>query len=308
MPLDDRAARDAIVSQYVTVSGLALLLYDHILTLSTEIELVWPAKMSPVKCAFLINRYLCPLVLAFICAVNSGHWRDLDDQLYVQDYVASVFLPGEILLLTFTILKLPKNIKDCLSSGTTLTSRRHIHRTAFWVLSACWMIHLVIDIALVTLFGVLDMTHARYLPEYNLCSIEKHHSWTVLLNSMVLHTILISLLLYIWISTPRNSKTRFTHLIVRDGCVWYIAMLVPMLLTLIMGVRARSSLAALLFYFIWATTSISLSRLLLSIKDAQGSEEWGQIVKLVVPDIELARQSEYQFNHSRELLRLNFDH
>ncbi|CAE7064880.1 unnamed protein product, partial [Rhizoctonia solani] len=51
------------------------------LTLPTEIELVWQAKMSPVKCAFLVNRYMCPLVLAFICAVNSGHWKNLDDKL-----------------------------------------------------------------------------------------------------------------------------------------------------------------------------------------------------------------------------------
>ncbi|CAE6509637.1 unnamed protein product [Rhizoctonia solani] len=81
MSPDGRAARDIIISQYVTGSGLALLLYDHLLTLSTEIELVWPAKMSPVKCAFLVNRYFCPLVLGFICAVNSGHWRNLNDKL-----------------------------------------------------------------------------------------------------------------------------------------------------------------------------------------------------------------------------------
>ncbi|KAH7334442.1 hypothetical protein B0J17DRAFT_673354 [Rhizoctonia solani] len=176
------------------------------------------------------------------------------------------------------------------------------HRTAFWVLSTCWMIHLVIDIVLVTLFGVLDMTHVRYLPEYNLCSIEKHHSWAMLLNSVVLHTILISLLLYIWISTPRSSKTHIFHLVVRDGCIWYIAMLAPLLLTLVMGIHARSSLAALLFYFIWTTTSISLSRLLLSIKDVQDPEQWGQIVKLAVPDIELAHRPTFEFNQSRELL------
>ncbi|KAH7334441.1 hypothetical protein B0J17DRAFT_673341 [Rhizoctonia solani] len=70
-------------------------------------------------------------------------------------------------------------------------------------------------------------------------------------------------------------------------------MLVPLLLALINGISARSSLAALLFYFIWATTSISLSRLLLSIKHVQGPEEWGQTVKLIVPDIELAHRPNY---------------
>ncbi|CAE6529331.1 unnamed protein product [Rhizoctonia solani] len=81
MPLDIFAASDTIISQYVSISGLALLLYDHVLTLPTEVELVWPAKMSLVKGAFLVNRYLCPLALAFVCAVNSGHWKNLDDKL-----------------------------------------------------------------------------------------------------------------------------------------------------------------------------------------------------------------------------------
>ncbi|QRW24597.1 hypothetical protein RhiXN_11509 [Rhizoctonia solani] len=80
MTPEGRIVRDTVISQYVTVSGLALLLYDHCLTLAAEVELVWPAKMSPVKCAFLINRYVCPLVLSFICAVNSGHWKNLDDK------------------------------------------------------------------------------------------------------------------------------------------------------------------------------------------------------------------------------------
>jgi hypothetical protein len=116
MTFEGRVARDTIISQYVTISGLVLLLYDHrelsiyvyaqyiianqpmsvlVLTLAAEVELVWPAKvggichtiqevsniksdfkMSPVKCAFLINRYMCPLVLSFICAGELSYGKN----------------------------------------------------------------------------------------------------------------------------------------------------------------------------------------------------------------------------------------
>ncbi|KAH7334440.1 hypothetical protein B0J17DRAFT_107238 [Rhizoctonia solani] len=179
MPLDALAARDTIISQYVTVSGLALLLYDYLLTLPIEVELVWPAKISPVKCAFLVNRYMCPLALVFVCAVNSGHWRGLDDK--VCQRTLSIVSAVEPLLLVVGTFIICTRVYCIWGS----------HRIAFWVLSACWTIHLVVDVILVTLFGALDMTHVHYLPEYNLCVIEKHHSWAALLNSMVLHTILV---------------------------------------------------------------------------------------------------------------------
>lgn len=43
------------------------------------------------------------------------------------------------------------------------------------------------------------------------------------------------------------------------------------------------------FFAVWVTTTIAQSRLLLSLKDVQGPEDWGQQVKIRVPDLELSR-------------------
>jgi hypothetical protein len=37
-----------------------MLVFDHALTLPREIALVWRARMSVVKAAFLFNRYIVP--------------------------------------------------------------------------------------------------------------------------------------------------------------------------------------------------------------------------------------------------------
>ncbi|RDB29826.1 hypothetical protein Hypma_013897 [Hypsizygus marmoreus] len=50
-------ARDLIVNS-VTFSGFTILLYDHILTIGDEINLVWRKPKNIVSCMFLLNRYL----------------------------------------------------------------------------------------------------------------------------------------------------------------------------------------------------------------------------------------------------------
>ncbi|QRV96112.1 hypothetical protein RhiJN_24130 [Ceratobasidium sp. AG-Ba] len=53
-----------VASRNLTFAGYVVLLYDHLLTLGDEIELIWSRPGNPVSIIFLMNRYLTPLVLA----------------------------------------------------------------------------------------------------------------------------------------------------------------------------------------------------------------------------------------------------
>ena len=46
------------------MAALVVLLWDHCLTFSEEVRLVWPSRANFVKRAFLINRYLVPIILS----------------------------------------------------------------------------------------------------------------------------------------------------------------------------------------------------------------------------------------------------
>jgi hypothetical protein len=46
------------MTTYGPAAGLSLLLYDHLLTFSDEVDLVWKAPNSFSKWAFLLNRYV----------------------------------------------------------------------------------------------------------------------------------------------------------------------------------------------------------------------------------------------------------
>jgi len=56
-------------TRYLSAAGLVCLLYDHALTFSEEVSLIWRAPRSFAKFAFLANRYLVPIALI---AVNTG--------------------------------------------------------------------------------------------------------------------------------------------------------------------------------------------------------------------------------------------
>ena len=53
-------------------SGLVLLIYDHLLTFSDEVSLVWAARPSLAKKLFLVNRYM---VLASQLGIAYRSWR-----------------------------------------------------------------------------------------------------------------------------------------------------------------------------------------------------------------------------------------
>lgn len=49
--------------QYHQVASLVVLLWDHFLTFGEEVRLIWPSRANFVKRAFLVNRYIVPIVL-----------------------------------------------------------------------------------------------------------------------------------------------------------------------------------------------------------------------------------------------------
>lgn len=71
---------------FIVAVGLVFLLYDHALTFSDEVELVWKAKPSFAKHLFLFNRYLvagCLIAVAY-CAYSPHRSSQSHRRLYSQ--------------------------------------------------------------------------------------------------------------------------------------------------------------------------------------------------------------------------------
>ncbi|KAJ7268681.1 hypothetical protein B0H12DRAFT_1096135 [Mycena haematopus] len=61
-----------MITRYVTAAALVILIYDHLLSLGSEVKLIWPVKFSAPKVLFLFIRYMVPIVL-IIYTVQLSH-------------------------------------------------------------------------------------------------------------------------------------------------------------------------------------------------------------------------------------------
>ncbi|KAH7333993.1 hypothetical protein B0J17DRAFT_631521 [Rhizoctonia solani] len=176
-------ALDIAVTRYFTAATITLLLYDSLLTLGDEIELIWPAKLP-----------LSPLI------------------------------------------------------ALQTTS------------SPLWLAHCVIDFVIVTMNAIRQAPHFRYEETFNICFADITDSWTGWLNGIIYHAIILLLLTWLWLSTPRSSQTPFMKIVVRDGFIYFFTIFAAMLFNLIVWKNERQSLAALPYWSVWALTTHALLR------------------------------------------------
>ncbi|CAE6524186.1 unnamed protein product [Rhizoctonia solani] len=288
---------DLYLTRYLTYAAFAVLLYDHATTLSDEIFLIWPAKTGLIKLVFLFNRYTVPLVIAFSCYVLSGQAPFLNKQVdKVPLKLATTILtnrpPRRIYCsVSYTIFTVCYAVVALLTTTFVVATRVDAlwgtQSYSFVFLAVVWVIHMVADIVVVAHNVVQQFPQISYEPMFNICQGSVQSSWVVWLNGILFNALMITLLMWAWLSTPRNAQTPLMALIVRDGCVYFVAIFSAMLFNMLMWKYGRESQVVLPFFVVWSTTTIAMSRLLLSMKDVQGPEDWGQQVKIAVPDLEL---------------------
>ncbi|CAE6481028.1 unnamed protein product [Rhizoctonia solani] len=160
-------------------------------------------------------------------------------------------------------------------------------RYSFLFLAMLWGIHVVANVVVVAKNMAEQLPLISYEPIFNICQGSVQSNWVVWLNGILYNAVMIALLMWAWLSTPRNAQTPLMALIVRDGCMYFVAIFSALLFNLLVWKYGRESQLVLPFFVVWSTTTIAISRLLLSMKNVQGPEDWGQQVKIAIPDLEL---------------------
>ncbi|CAG7854986.1 SubName: Full=Uncharacterized protein {ECO:0000313/EMBL:CCA72833.1} [Serendipita indica DSM 11827] len=62
-------------------SALALLVWDHLLTLRREARFIWRAKWTVIKTLFLFNRYITLIIITGNAIIGSGVVKSLTNTL-----------------------------------------------------------------------------------------------------------------------------------------------------------------------------------------------------------------------------------
>ncbi|KLO09487.1 hypothetical protein SCHPADRAFT_943603 [Schizopora paradoxa] len=251
--------RDANATRYLSGIGLVLLLYDHFLTFDDEVRLVWKARRSFARSAFLFNRYLvaCSLIwVAFF--MNDWSGPDISNKACRRVYGATALLGITSIALANILVSLrvidlwgrTLKIKILMSSG----------------LMTCFLT--TFTLMAVALTKMLPHVHYDRVVRVCVPSV-KEPEYAAAWGTSMVYEVLV--LVSVWLNVldkPRRLDTRLTQVLHRDGFSFFATLTVFRLFNMLAAAIAPPHLMLVGSFFVWAMTTLVLNRSLLNILDA----------------------------------------
>jgi len=145
-------AAPVFAERYISGISVTALLFDHILTLGREIDLIWfnPAAGVGNRIGFIVNRYVTEAVAIYVAYLNSGLGRDITTKncqasVWLFSMASSVFIGIShflIIMRVYTlwdrrqiikrILTVAFGIEICMALAfSALAARQTVHETLY---------------------------------------------------------------------------------------------------------------------------------------------------------------------------------
>ncbi|KAG9123705.1 hypothetical protein FRC07_014220 [Ceratobasidium sp. 392] len=259
------------VSRYMGVAGYALLIYDHMLTFSGEVELVWKADKRNV------NRYLVPVVLG-IDLYDKGGLASRLTKTFCQRWFV---IEGYINVLSFAAVHALVAMRV-----NAVWGRRK------WVAMLLWAsgsMYLVGTLAIISpgLFQVLDQVEPN--PILNVCfGTITSYFWTVWIPPITFEVVIFTLTVIKAVEhRHRNVKTPVAYTLYRDGFLYFIVISLCSIFPLIVWLAGPPTLVAMPKYFTMAVVNVMGFRLVLNLRGLRGDRVMASSGGVTTDDMEL---------------------
>jgi len=244
-------------SRYVSLAALVILLWDHCLTFRQEVEFIWPSRANFVKRAFLVNRYLVPVVLAVNMHTQSGLGAGGLSDNFCKVWTVAVFtLAGFSVAISqwLILLKLWR-----LWGG-----RQNI----IFSLLFGYLVFQVGCIVLIALTAHEANSIIRFQKTLNMCALTSRpqalpglYSW-LLFFEVVAYT----LVCYNALSRPREGNEILLKVLHRDGILFFSVTVALRVLNLIMAFLDIPTQIFLGIYCIWGFVTTTVSRMIINVR------------------------------------------
>ncbi|KAJ1306087.1 hypothetical protein OPQ81_010799 [Rhizoctonia solani] len=255
----ETAIHDSRLCITLGVGGFALLIYDHMLTFTDEVQFIWKTKKSPVVIMFLLNRYITPIVLAI----------DLYDKGGIATYSSHTFC------VTWYFTEAMWYI---ISFGIThaLVAMRvmAIWGRVRWIvllLSCLWLMYFctTFGILFASLFTKAHTVH--FEPLLKICNVTiAPFLWSCWVPPVILEIVLFTLsCIQAFRSGRFTSRTPIVQVLFRDGSLHFIVIIACSIFNMITWIAAPPTFAALAKYFSIAVVNVMISRLVLNLRSCQ---------------------------------------
>ncbi|KAN0078365.1 hypothetical protein V8E55_010422 [Tylopilus felleus] len=254
-----------------------ILLWDQVLTFPDEVQLIWNARLSIAKVLFLLNRYMVPFAMIAQSHEFSGTTPHLS--LPVSRFRARC--PGvsgvDVLVL------LDVGFSSWYTIGMTV-GMLSIASNNFLILLRLWVLwdrspRLVLGtltffvVTQLVTFGcaayvIYDMLPSLLIdPVLRVCLPTSKPKLMLLWTPGIVFEFIV-FLTTVWnaLDRPRSRNIGMTHVLYRDGSLYFFGLFALRLVNMLVCVLAPASLTFLGVFFLWSVCNITVSRLIFNLR------------------------------------------
>ncbi|THV02589.1 hypothetical protein K435DRAFT_775393 [Dendrothele bispora CBS 962.96] len=243
-------------SRYLSIAGVVVLFYDHLLTLDREVELIWLAPWKTPKTLYLFLRYLVHTTLIIHAYQLSGLGND-----GLTDKFCQIWFP---LGLVLGVISLAVGNFLVLIHVWNLWERKRLF--ILWSLLLFIATQLANIVCLV--MTVRDLVpHVAFSKDLKLCVlIERGIIALLWAPGLFFEAIMFFVVLWNAFNRPRTVNSDVARALCRDGLIYFASLFTLRLANLLLFSFATLSLIFLGVFFIWCSTTMTVTRLVLNLR------------------------------------------
>ncbi|KAG9090283.1 hypothetical protein FRC06_001136 [Ceratobasidium sp. 370] len=246
-------------SKCLAITGVCVLLYDHILTFPEEVQLVWKQNWSAVSTLFVLNRYITPLVLVVDVVDKGGLASFLPQSFCVNWYY------GESAwnLLSFGMIH-----------GLVALRVHAIWGRPRWLsvtLVILYILYFAASAAIAFKFQI-DFAHTvAYNPLFRICFAQiSPYVWMCWLPALIFEFFVFVLTVIKAVQhSKRKVNTPVIHVLYRDGIMYFIIIGCCSTFNMMVWLLAPPTLVALSKYFVLSIVPTMAARLVLNLRGSR---------------------------------------
>jgi len=268
-----QAVEYAFTTKYLMVAGIVMLFYDHILTFSDEVQLVWKAPHSMTKYAFLTNRYLVTAVMLATLHETAGFhygsftYTDMGCKLLLVITISAATISSITanLLILHRVLALWQDSK-----------RTRIFVCSMHVSSSC------VHIALTVIVVIQTWHTALWSADSSMCSMISIPAlfpalWTA---PLFFEFSTIILVIYGALLTPRSSEVPIRRTLQKNGILFFLFVIFLRLGVVAVSASAKTGLSLAGLYFGWTGNMMFFNHSFIRLRQAETEEKRLSIPRL----------------------------
>jgi len=258
--MDASVLRDVYATRYMSAVGLVVLCYDHVLTFSDEVNLIWRAPASFAKYTFLFNRYLV-LSTQIVAATE------------MCGFVGNIFTAAscrQILISCSMIAVVSVGIMNLLVLLRVVLLWDH--KPMILRLMVLGFIVSFLSQLITMVVMLIDLSPSViWVPVAYMCMTMKSSRILIAVwgSPMIFEVLVLVSTSINALDRPRVAQLPITKALRGDGILYFLTITCLRIINLSFSTLNNPSMTMLIIYFTWAMTTTVLNRSLLAFRRAE---------------------------------------